>query len=102
MCRTNEVLVKGLRAVAFLMTESKGVTGLRRNGAVATWDELMRSSGLEDFEAAMNALIDADDEEAERERDQHEIRMTEDKHYADGYRRRMREESIATRGIDED
>lgn len=99
---TNEVLVKGLRAVAGLMGQSEGVVGLHLNGAVATWDELMQSSWLEDFETAMNALIDADAEEAEREREQHKIRMTEDKHYADGYRRRMREESIATYGIDKD
>ena len=102
MNRTNEVLTKGLRAVADLMGRSEGVIGLHLNGAVATWDELMQSIWLEDFEAAMNALIDADAEEAERDREQHEIRMTEDKHYADGYRRRMREESIAIHGIDED
>ena len=102
MGRDNEVLVKGLRAVANLMAESEGVIGIHINGAVATWDGLLQSIWLEDFETAMNALIDADAEEAERERDQHEIRMTEDKHYADGYRRRMREESIAIHGIDED
>ena len=99
---TKEVLTKGLRAVADLMGRSEGVIGLHLNGEVATWYELMQSSWLEDFEEAMNTLIDAEAEEAEREREQHEIRMTEDKHYADGYRRRMREESIATYGIDED
>ncbi len=40
----------------------------------------------------------ADDEHA---RIQHEIRMTDDKHYRDHYKQQQREEQIALNGIDE-
>lgn len=96
-----EKLVKGLRAVAGLMAESQGVAGLHLNGDVATWDDLLQNAWLEDYHEAMNEVTDMDAEQFEKDKDQHEIRMTEDKHYADDYKRKQREEELATHGIDE-
>lgn len=96
-----ERLVKGLQAVASLMGESEGVAGLHRNGEIANWDELLTGAWLEDYHAAMNEVIDMQHEAMERDQLQHEIRMTEDRHYADNYRQKQREEQILLHGIDE-
>ena len=105
MIKTNESrlekLVKGLRAVAGLMAESQGVAGLHLNGDVATWDDLLQNAWLEDYHEAMNELIDMDAEQFGRDKDQHEIRMTDDRHYADNHKRQQREEDIAMHGINE-
>lgn len=96
-----EKFVNGLQAVADLMGESEGVSGLHRNGDLANWDELLTGPWLADYHEAMNELIDMRSEEIERDRIQHEIRMTEDRHYADNCKRMKREEELATHGIDE-
>ena len=96
-----EKLIKGLRAVAGLMAESQGVAGLHLNGDVAAWDELLQNAWLEDYHDAMNELIDMDAEQFERDKNQHEIRMTDDPHYAADHKRKQREEELATHGIDE-
>lgn len=96
-----ERLTKGLRAVAGLMAESQGVAGLHLNGDIAAWDDLLQNAWLEDYHEAMNELIDMDAEQFERDKDQHEIRMTDDPHDADNCKRLKREEELATHGIDE-
>ena len=97
---TIAIMTEGLQAVADLMGESKGVAGLLQHGEIATWGWLL-SERLEDFNEAMNKVIDMQAEEREREQEQHEIKMDEDKHYADDFRRRKREDDIAVNGIDE-
>lgn len=54
------VLIAGLRAVAELIAESRGVAGLHLNGDLAPWDEL-RTGGqyeewLQDYDAAMELI----------------------------------------------
>jgi len=92
---------KGLQAVADLMGESEGVAGLHRNGELANWDELLTGPWLEDFHEAMNELMDMQHEDIERDMEQHEIRMTDDRHYADHCKRQEREQTIALYGINE-
>ena len=94
-------LVKGLKAVSELMGESEGVTGLHLNGDVATWDWLLSNEWLAEFNEAMGEVMDMTCEQMEKDKDQHEIRMTDDRHYADRYRRQQREEQIFLNGIDE-
>jgi hypothetical protein len=50
----NEALRKGLNAVAALINDSHGVTGLHLNGDIAPWDELRTGGRFEDW------LIDFD------------------------------------------
>lgn len=56
-------LTKGIKAVAALISESYGVTGLHLNGDVAPWSELRTGgrfeSWLADFDAAMQLKEDA-------------------------------------------
>ena len=49
----------------------------------------------------MNEVIDMDAEQFERDKEQHEIRMTEDRHYAADHKRKHREEELALHGINE-
>lgn len=92
---------KGLQAVADLMGESDGVAGLHRNGDLANWDELLTGPWLEDYHEAMNELIDMQHEAIERDRIQHEIKMTDDPLYAAHHKRMAREFEIAEHGINE-
>lgn len=92
---------KGLQAVADLMGESHGVAGLHLNGDIATWDEILQNAWMEDYHEAMNELIDMQHEELEKDQMQHEIRMTDDRHYADDFRKKQKEEQILLYGIDE-
>ena len=96
-----ERLVKGLQSVQSIMEQSEGVAGLHLNGEIAKWDDLLTGSWLEDYHEAMNEVIDMHNEEIERDQLQHEIRMTDEPHYAEHHKRQQREEQIALHGIDE-
>lgn len=97
-----EKLVKGLKAVSDLMGESDGVSGLHKNGEIATWDELLTSSWLEDFSEAMGEVMDMTCEQLEKDQDQHEIKMTEDPIYRDHFRKEQRRKEIDEHGINKD
>lgn len=99
---TQRKLIAALKAVASLMAESEGVTGLHLNGKIATWDELLCNEWLSDFHEAMNDIMDLDNEQLENDRVAHEIRMTEDPHYRDACRKEQRRKEIEEYGIDED
>ena len=102
MSDTQSKLIAGLKAVALLMAESEGVTGLHLNGDVATWDWLLSTEWLADFNAAMGAVVDMTNDQIEKDEDQHEIRMTDDPHYREWYRKEQRRKEIEEHGIDED
>lgn len=104
-----EELIAGLLAVEDLMLDSKGVFGLHLNGDPSPWDEL-RSGGkheewLNDFDIATKvvAQLKSDNEARldEQARIQHEIRMTDDPHYRDWYKKEQRRKEREQHGIDE-
>jgi len=54
----NEGLRKGLNAVAALIKESYGVSGLHLNGDIASWDELRTGGRFEDWLIDFDTAID--------------------------------------------
>ena len=97
-----EKLVKGLKAVSELMGESARVSGLHRNGEIASWDELLGNEWLSDFNVAMGEVMNMTNEQLEKDQNQHEIKMTDDPIYRDWYRQEQRRKEIDEHGIDED
>ena len=95
-------LIAGIKAVALLMEESEGVTGLHLNGEVATWDWLLSNEWLKDFNEAMGEVMDMTCEQLEKDQEQHEIRMTDDPIYRDHFKKLQRRKVIEEHGIDED
>ncbi len=102
MINRQSKLIAGLKAVASLMAESNGVTGLHLNGDVAPWDWLLANEWLADFNDAMNEIMDITCEQLEKDQDQHEIRMTDDPIYRDYFKKEQRRKEIESHGIDED
>lgn len=50
------ILIRGLRAVDDLISQSQGVDGLHLNGDIAFWGELLDNEWLGDFKKALAEL----------------------------------------------